>query len=191
MRGDLTPTELALARLAEQRASTSAARRVVVTILGDGKDTIGYDKREEIKRHLDDMDGVLEVSMPEMLYDLHGEADVEDVELAAIGSAHLIICLEPPDKHPLGMYTEIERYFRIREANKWFWVYPESRPNPRDDGSMVAAIAHNLIECMEPFEYRESEWERCERIRAGCEGRVKRAIAQERERALAVERKMG
>ena len=154
---------------------------VVVTILGDGKDGDGYEKRVKVRERLVGLPRVREVSLPEEVLEEYRSigANEEIAERAAIEDADLVICLEPPGHHPLGVYSELRMYWDEDEHMKWFRVYPVSRPDPGDASALIGKSAQPYIEAMESVPYQEKHWEGCERIRNVCEARVKRAISLE------------
>jgi ribosome-binding factor A len=139
---------------------------IFVTVLGDGRGTAGYEKRTTIRDHLlASVAEVIEVTIPEELASGYPEAKLDEVESTAIDSAHVVLCIEAPDQEPLGLYTELARYFRPSEADKWFRIWPINRPDPLHP-SLVAGLASEFVARIDEYPYRwntgrvasSSEW---------------------------------
>lgn len=159
--------------------------RVVVTVLGDGLGTAGFEKRLAVREHLEGrVDSVLEVTIPEELASRHPEAELDDIEASAIEAAHVVLCIEAPDQVPLGLYTELARYFRPAEADKWFRLRPIDRPTPEDHPSLVAGLAGELLARIDDCPYPPDQWDDCEFIRTACANRVTLAALRRRDALL-------
>lgn len=182
--GDL-PTARRLQQRQQAQDQAALEARVVVTVLGDGAGTAGYEKRLAVREHLlSNVDSVLEVTIPEELASSHPEAELDDVEASAIETAHVVLCIEAPDQVPLGLYTELARYFRPAEADKWYRLRPIDRPAPAEHPSLVAGLASELIARIDDFPYPPDRWDNCEFIRTACANRVTLTALRRRDALL-------
>ena len=181
---EVTPTELRLRERVARRREAEAAVEVIVTVLGDGIGQPGFAKRRSVQRHLRELSGVVEVTLPEDLYEQNPGVHVDDIEGAAIDAAHVVICIEAPNAPPLGLYTEFARYFDPKEADRWYRIYPSQRPHPQEHPALVERLVADDIASIPDFGYDIEWWEDCEMIRAACAKRVQRELS--RLRAIAV-----
>lgn len=161
-------------------------------MLGDGVGTAGYEKRVTIRDHLvTNVEAVIEVTIPEELASAYLDATLDEVESAAIESAHVVLCIEAPDQEPLGLYTELARYFRPSEADKWFRVRPTDRPDPLHP-SLVAGLAGEFLARIDEYPYQPEQWESCQLIRMACARRVRQTVLRQQDSILerkAIERR--
>ena len=156
----------------------------MVTILGDGRGTSGYEKRLTIRDHLlASVDEVIEVTIPEEVAGNFPDATLDEVESTAIDSAHVVLCIEAPNQEPLGLYTELARYFRPNEADKWFRVWPIDRPDPLH-ASLVSGLATEFVWRIDEYPYQPEHWESCEFIRMVCARRVRQAALRRQDAIL-------
>ena len=182
MNQDDLPTAHRLRQRQEAQARAALEARVVVTVLGDGAGTAGYEKRLAVRDHLlHHADFVLEVTIPEELASAHPEAKLDDVEASAIEAAHVVLCIEAPDQAPLGLYTELARYFKPAEADKWYRLRPIDRPAPAEHPSLVAGLASELVARIDDCPYPPDRWESCDFIRTACANRVTLAALRRRD----------
>ena len=175
MSRDDLPTAQSLGERRAARVRAELEARVIVAVLGDGRGTAGYEKRTTIRDHLlASVAEVIEVTIPEELASGYPEAKLDEVESTAIDSAHVVLCIEAPDQEPLGLYTELARYFRPSEADKWFRIRPIDRPDPLHP-SLVAGLASEFVARIDEYPYQPEHWESCEFIRMACARRVRQA----------------
>lgn len=186
---EATPTELRLQELVALRRQAEASVEIVVTVLGDGVGQPGFDKRRSVQQHLQEISGVIDVTLPEDLYETNPGTHVDDIEVAAIDSAHVVICIEAPNAPPLGLYTEFARYFDPDQAHRWYRIYPEQRPHPQNHPALVERQVADDIASILDFGYAIEWWEDCEMIRAACAKRVQKELS--RQRAIAVREASG
>ena len=182
MNQDDLPTARRLRQRQEAQDRAALEARVVVTVLGDGVGTAGYEKRLAVRDHLlSSVDSVLEVTIPEELASAHPDAKLDDVEASAIETAHVVLCIEAPDQVPLGLYTELARYFKPVEADKWYRLRPIDRPAFTEHSSLVAGLASELVARIDDCPYPPDRWESCEFIRTACANRVTLAALRRRD----------
>ena len=184
MNRDNVPTTRNLGQRRAARAQAEHEARVIVTVLGDGRGTAGYEKRLTVRDHLlTSVAEVIEVTIPEELASIYPDAKLDEVESAAIDSAHVVLCIEAPDQEPLGLYTELSRYFRSSEADKWFRVWPIHRPDPLHP-SLVAGLASEFVARIDEYPYQPEHWESCEFIRMVCARRVRQTALRRQDAIL-------
>ena len=181
---DVTPTERRIREQIAKRRRVEASIEVVVTVLGDGIGQPGFDKRRSVQQHLQEIVGVVEVTLPEDMYERHPGVHVDDIERATIDAAHVVICIEAPNAPPLGLYTEFTRYFDPGQAHRWYRIYPTQRPNPIGHPALVERLAADDIASILDFDYELDWWEDCEIIRAACAKRVQKEISLQRAIAM-------
>ena len=172
MRGEQTQSERRLAELIRERETAESSVALVVTILGDGRDTPEYGKREELLDRLSTHDFVREVTIPELLLDAHPNANLDEVERSAIETADLVICLEGPNNPPLGLYTEVLAYLESTDLEKWYRLEPWDRDSGAGSEPLVSGLAQERLRRVETQHYERAAWESCERITAACFRRV-------------------
>ena len=154
-------------------------------MLGDGVGTAGYEKRLVIRDYLlAETDSVIEVTLPEAMASEQAGTDLDDIEAAAIETADVVLCIEAPDRPPLGLYTEFARYFRAAEADKWYRICSIDQHDPSDHPSLVARLADRVASMIDYYHYREDEWEPCNVIREACVRRVRQAVERRLQRRL-------
>ena len=185
----VTPTERRIRERVAKRRRVQASVAVVVTVLGDGVGQPGFDKRRSVQQHLRDIPRVIEVTLPEDMYERHPGVHVDDIEYATIDAADVVICIEAPHAPPLGLYTEFIRYFDPGKAHRWYRIYPSQRPDPREHPALVEGLAADDIASILDFDYELEWWEDCEIIRAACAKRVQKEIS--RQRAIAMRKDIG
>ena len=183
---NVTPTERRLRDRVARRQQVEDSVGIVVTVLGDGQGQPGFDKRLSVQKHLAYLPGVIEVTLPEEMYELHPDIRVSDIEHSTIMAAHVVICIEAPQAPPLGLYTEFTKYFDPEHASRWYRIYPAERPDPQSHPALVEHLASEDIECILDYPYEIDWWEDCEIIRAACAKRVQKEIS--RQRAIAMRR---
>ena len=183
---EVTPTERRLMEQVARRRRLEASVEIVVTVLGDGVGQPGFDKRRSVQQRLQEIPGVVEVTLPEDIYERHPGAHVDDIERATIETAHVVICIEAPHAPPRGLYTEFNNYFSPDEASRWYRIYPSDRPDPQSDPALVDILAADDIACIIDYPYDPEWWDDCEVIRAACAKRVQKEIS--RQRAVAMRR---
>lgn len=186
---DATPTERRLQARVAQRRQLEGSVEIVVTVLGDGVGQPGFDKRRSVQRHLQELPGVIEVTLPEDMYEWHPGAHVDDIEIATIGAAHVVLCIEAPNAPPLGLYTEFAKYFDPEQAHRWYRIYPKQRPEPQEYPALVERLVADDISSILDYGYETEWWEGCEIIRAACAKRVQKELS--RQRAIAVRNASG
>ena len=173
MNRDNLPTAKKLELRSAARRQAELEAKVVVTVLGDGRGTAGYEKRMVVLEHLlTSVAEVIEVTIPEELASTNPAAKLDEVESAAIDSAHVVLCIGAPDREPLGLYTELARYFKPNEADKWFRVCPIDSLDPGDP-SLVAGLASDILARIDEYPYQPEHWESCDFIRMACARRVR------------------
>ncbi len=145
---------------------------LVVTILGDGRGTSEYQKREDLRDRLLGHRFVDEVTLPELLFERNQFAHLEDVERSAIEAADVVICLEGPQGPPLGMYTEVVAYLVPGSEDKWYRVAPWDRENSESAEPLVSGLANEILRLVETQRYERTAWSSCDRITAACVARV-------------------
>lgn len=184
MNWDDLPTARNLGRRRTTRIRAELEAKVVVTVLGDGVGTAGYEKRVTVRDHLlTSVEEALEVTIPEELANDYPNATLDEVESTAIESAHVVLCIEAPDQEPLGLYTELARYFKPAEADKWFRLWPINRPEPQHP-SLVAGLAGEFVAKIDEYPYQPEHWESCEFIRMACTRRVRQTALRRRDALL-------
>ena len=156
-----------------------------VTLLGDGRGTPEYKKREELQERLSQHRFVKHVVIPEILHDDNSDANSDEIEESAIGRADIVLCLEGPNHAPLGLYTEARLYFDRSRPDKWFRCRPTERPDSTGEDSLIAALADDPFIRMDTFDYDPEEWERCGRITSNCLRRIELMAAREIDRRAA------
>lgn len=192
MNRDDLPTAQNLRHRRAARIQAELEAKVVVTVLGDGRGTAGYEKRLTVRDHLlRNVQEAIEVTIPEEIASDHPDAKLDEVESAAIESAHVVLCIEAPDQEPLGLYTEVARYFKSVEADKWFRLWPINRPDPLHS-SLVAGLAGEFLARIDEYPYQPEQWESCQLIRMACARRVRQTALRRQDSLLerkAIERR--
>ena len=143
-----------------------------VTLLGDGRGALEYQKRLDLRARLEQHRFVARVTIPEELHDAYPEATVDEVERSAIEQADVVLCLEAPSHAPLGVYTEVLQYFDGSKPDKWYRCRPAEREEAAGQAPLVAGLADDAFQLIETFDYDPAEWETCGRITRACERRI-------------------
>ncbi len=178
-----TRTERRLSKLVEERRQIEDSVQLVVTVLGDGKGQPGFGKRRTVKEHLLGISGIEDVTLPEDLHVQNPTAHVEDIETAAIEEADVVICIEAPSGPPLGLYTELVKFFDPNRAERWYRIHPSQEPGDAERPALVEGFAADAVASIGAYEYEVHRWESCETIRAACAKRVEQAVSLARLKA--------
>lgn len=173
MRDEPSRAEQRLISEGAAREAREAALQLEITLLGDGKETPEYQKRLELRDRLAQHPFVANVTIPELLHEAHPQATLDEVERSAIDEADVVVCLEGPARPPLGVYTEVVGYFDETEAEKWYLCLPTGRDAASGEDPLVVGLAHQKLESVELFRYEPTQWEKCGRITAACERRIR------------------
>ena len=172
MKGGASRTARALEERITARQAAKDGLSLEVAILGDGKGTDGYKKRQQLRRRLANHPFVSHVTIPEMLHVDYPKANVKDLEQIAIGEADVVLCLEAPSRPPLGAHTEAFGFFDDSEPDKWYRCRPAEREDELGDVPLVTTLADDAFKVIETYDYDPAEWEACGRITSACERRI-------------------
>ena len=164
--------EQRLASLSQARRAAESSISLEVTILGDGRGTEGFTKRLQLRDRLQGHRFVGAVTIPELLHQTHPDASAHEVELSAIGEADVVLCLESPDRPPLGLYTELWSYFNDSAVDKWYLLRPTFREPQQEDQALITGLARAMLEVVDSQDYDPAEWVECRRITAAFEARI-------------------
>lgn len=164
------------------RRAAEASLRLEVALLGDGSATPEYEKRLELQERLQRHPFVSHVTIPEQLHERYPEATADEIERSAIEQADVVICLEGPRHPPLGLFTEVARYFNKSTPDKWFRCRPLYRAEPATPTPLVTLLAEEILRRVDTFVYDPAEWETCGRITTACEERIDLVAHRESDR---------
>ncbi len=164
--------EQRLAALSQARKAAESSISLEVTILGDGRGTEGFTKRLQLRNRLQDHRFVGAVTIPELLHKALPDATPHEVEMSAIGEADVVLCLESPDRPPLGLYTELWSYFDDSTIDKWYLLRPADREQQPEDRALITGLARPMLDVIDSQDYDPAEWVDCQRITAAFEARI-------------------